>query len=199
MMMNNQINFNIETLDGESFYVNIPRTHAEKYWGACGDNPYAKYGLDYLQEAICGLKGIDPVSQQLIADDILTIETPLIQLENKVIRLIIIPEFSIHLLQVSFQFKLIYSNLDWLAQQYSRESCRRPTIGYLRNDDIIPVIGIIRAKCSQIGGYFKIKGENISSSILTNVYGEDKEMPEYVWLEYDKNSIKIPPHIEPYL
>jgi hypothetical protein len=198
--INNQIVFCIENLEGVSFSVSIPRVAAERFYRRPGmwrdRNPYAKYGLDILQEAICKINGVDPVSQQLIAEEALTISTPLIPLENKVLTLIIIPPFSIDISQKYISYHQINANIDWLGRQsYYPETA----IGWLLSDYInepLFVVGIMR-------DYFKIKGINIPNSLLFNVEGPFRnttQLPEYVWLQYDKNCMKIPPpNICPFL
>ena len=66
-----QIQFTIQTLDGETFQVSIPVTEAEQVYQET-NSPYNHYGLDYLKDAICSSTGNDPVSQQLIGEEELT-------------------------------------------------------------------------------------------------------------------------------
>jgi hypothetical protein len=85
-----QIQFTIQTLDGETFQVGIPLTEAELGWEE------SHYALDYLKNAICSSTGNDPVSQQLICgEEELTISTPLLSLVDTVITLIVKPSFTI--------------------------------------------------------------------------------------------------------
>jgi hypothetical protein len=84
-----QTQFTIQTLDGETFQVSIPLTEAELGWEE------SHYALDYLKDAICSSTGNDPVSQQLICEEELTISTPLLPLVDTVITLIVKPSFTI--------------------------------------------------------------------------------------------------------
>ena len=90
-----QIQFTIQTLDGETFQVSILVTQAQKVYQGL-QSPYNHYGLDYLKDAICSSTGNDPVSQQLICEEELTIATPLLPLVDTVITLIVKPPFTIH-------------------------------------------------------------------------------------------------------
>jgi hypothetical protein len=90
-----QIQFTIQILNGETFPVSIFVTQAKKVYQG-HQYPYNHYGLDYLKDAICSSTGTDPVSQQLICQEELTIATPLIPLVDTVIILIVKPPFTIH-------------------------------------------------------------------------------------------------------
>jgi hypothetical protein len=95
-MTQQQKQFTIQTLDGETFQVSIPVTQAKKVYQGL-QSPYNHYGLDYLKDAICSSTGNDPVSQQLIYEEELTSSTPLIPLVDTVITLIVKPPFTINL------------------------------------------------------------------------------------------------------
>jgi hypothetical protein len=208
-MNSTEIEFTIQSLDGETFPVSIERAAGEKYWRRCGNrllrNPYSKYGLDILKEAICKITGNDPISQQLVADKPLNISTPIIPLANQLITLIIMPPFSITFKpqESSHYFHPIDANIDWFMKNSPAPS---PIICYLHSainnpPSPIEVIGIYRA-------HFKIKGSNIPPQYLKNKHAPlsytsqiqfpeqyNWQLPEYVWLRYDNRIMNIPhPH-----
>ena len=93
-----EIEFTIQTLDGDTFTVSIPLSEAVKVWpGAFTsiNSLYAQYGLDVLKDAICNHNGTDPDRQQLICQEELTISTPLPPLATSVITLIVMSPFQI--------------------------------------------------------------------------------------------------------
>jgi hypothetical protein len=181
-----QIHFTIQTLEGETIQVSIPLTDAVKVCQA-GSCPYHYYGLDYLKDAICSSTGNDPVSQQLIGEEELTISTPLLPLVDTVITLIVKPSFTI---------KFIATQLGWpLVQRFLVRPGRElwiicyfhPKISNLR------VIG-------QRGDYFKIATEDLKSTNallrtshlqLSEPYLITTDTPTYGWLRFAKDHMKI--------
>ena len=190
IMNTTEIEFTILSLDGDTFQVSIERAAAEKYWHQ-PYNPYSKYGLDTLKEAISKITGNDPITQQLVVTKILTISTPIIPLANQVITLIIIPPFSVAftLGMSANYFYPINANIDWLTE--TQNSSTAPTICYLHSTTLLSPIEVIGMDRS----HFKIKSDNIPFQYL-NTPDCDRyywKLPEYVWLKYDKHRMIIPP------
>lgn len=103
-----QIQFTIQTLEGETFQVSIPLSEAEKTWtqkqNECSPAQYScshcnsfyeQHGLDSLKDAIHNHNGTANAIQQLICQEELTISTPLIPLATSVITLIVMVPFRI--------------------------------------------------------------------------------------------------------
>jgi hypothetical protein len=187
-LVNYEMEFSIQSLDGDLFQVKISRYKAEKVW-KLNHNPYIKYGLDVLKDEISKHTGIDTINQQLIADEILTIATSIIPLENQVITLIIKPSFTIRLVPSDCprQIDVINWNSDcsWRCKYI---------LCYLHCTTNIVQIEVI----GQYRGYFKIASKNLPHDLLQDTNWTDSVpyimnyiTPKYVWLQCDKNGIKI--------
>jgi hypothetical protein len=156
-----------------------------------GSYPFHYYGLDYLKEAICSSTGNDPVSQQLIGEEELTISTPLLPLVDTVITLIVKPTFTIEFIQKPTPVVyLLLGNLHPFPQSIVCYFHRRlsPLILNLR------VIG-------QRRDYFKIATADLkavkhialrkSHFPLSKPYIITDNTPTYVWIQFDKDNMKI--------
>ena len=185
-----QIQFTIQTLDGETFQVSIFVTQAQKVYQG-HQYPYNHYGLDYLKDAICSSTGTDPVSQQLICEEELTIATPLLPLVDTVITLIVKPPFTIH---------FVSNNCHTLEKHwpctYGQHLSR--TVCYLISEQLttIRVIG-------QRLDYIKIatadlKVADVVLRTLTShlsrrhvLYNITDNTPTHVWLRFNKEHMTI--------
>jgi hypothetical protein len=182
-----QIQFTIQTLLGESFQVSISVTEAEKvYRPANHSDPYNNYGLDYLKEAISIHTGNDPVSQQLICQEELTNSTPLITLASSVITLIVKPSFTIKFITPPYLIQRLLIRPHYLARI---ECYLFVSLSKLR----VSVRGIV-------DDYFKIAIADLilANAILLvhesphqNSYIITTDTPTYVWLRFYKSHIKI--------
>jgi len=186
-----QIQFTIQTLDGETFQVSIPVTEAEQVYQE-NNSPYNHYGLDYLKDAICSSTGNDPVSQQLIGEEELTNRTPLIPLVDTVITLIVKPPFTIEFITPQSVHRL-------LIHPYPLLSDPAGPVCYLRS-------GLSNLRVSARGivdNYFKIAiADLISANAILQLY-ESADLnrinkyiithstPTYVWLRFSKDHINI--------
>jgi hypothetical protein len=185
-----QIQFTIQTLQGETFQVSLPVTEAEKVYQEPSFR-YKYYGLDYLKEAICSSTGNDPVSQQLIGEEELTIQTSLLPLVDTVITLIVKPSFTI---------KFIATQLG--VRRFLQLGVRRFLVAPGREQWIIcyfhPKISNLRA-IGQRGDYFKIAIADLKSTNaylgccqqLSEPYLITTDTPTYGWIRFDKDNMKI--------
>jgi hypothetical protein len=184
-----QIQFTIQTLEGESFQASILVTEAEKvYRPANHSDPYNNYGLDYLKEAICIHTGNDPVSQQLICQEELTSSTPLIPLASSVITLIVKPSFTIKFITPHPSVHRLLMHPHYLA----------PIVCYL----FISLSNLRVSVRGIVDDYFKIAiADLISANAILQVHESvhhhlnsyiiTTDTPTYVWLQFHKSHIKI--------
>ena len=177
-----QIQFTIQTLLGETFQVSLPVTEAEKVYQEPSFR-YKYYGLYYLKEAICSSTGNDPVSQQLIGEEELTIQTSLLPLVDTVITLIVKPSFTIKFIATQLgvqRFLVAPGREQWIICYF------HPKISNLR------AIG-------QRGDYFKIAIADLKSTNaylgccqqLSEPYLITTDTPTYGWIRFDKDNMKI--------
>jgi hypothetical protein len=193
-MNSTEIEFTIQKLNGETFSVSIPRSEGEKFWQK-SQNLYNNYGLDTLNDVISKHNGTDPVTQQLFCEKELTISESLIPLSNQLITLIIKPSFYI-------EFALQANGLPMLPGAYLlvdnilsglHISINWAKVCYLHcpafQNMQIQVIG-------QYRDFFKIATQNMPQHFLRVHYNHSEpyiinsETPKYVWLRYDKRSMK---------
>jgi hypothetical protein len=195
-MTTTDIHFTIQNLDGETFQVSMARKSAQKICKQT-DNLihiplWEQYGLDILKDAIYVHSGCDPCTQQLIQEEELTLSTPLIPLENKVITLIIKPSF-----QIEFVSPLSphYYQIDAITSYLSGTHSYKYTICFLNNKTQIPQIEVL----GKYRYYLKIASKNLPPQYLVALcgfgqYSIDLSTPTYVWLRYDNRSMKIVLH-----
>jgi hypothetical protein len=185
-MISTEIKFTIQCLDGDTFQVSIPRTEAEKIMPRHA-NQYDKYGLDVLNDVISKHNGTDPITHQLFGDQELTISTPLIPLENKVITLMIKPSFRIEFSlgpSSSWQYEYqLYDNITDLSHDSVLRVSREPILSYSQRD--IPQIEVI----GQYRDFLKIASQKLPH-FRNNNFHQTPPL-KYVWLRYDKWSMKI--------
>ena len=188
-----QIQFTIQTLEGETFQVSIPLTQAEKVFQK-KTNKYHYYGLDYLKDAICSSTGNDPVSQQLIGEEELTIQTPLLPLVDTVITLIVKPPFTIEFIQKP-------TPVVYLLQGNINTDEAQSIVCYFHNcHPLYPLILNLRV-IGQKRNYFKIATADLnavkhialrmSPFPLSKPYLITVTTPTYVWIQFDKDNMKI--------
>jgi hypothetical protein len=190
-MLTNNIEFIIQTLEGNTFPVSIPQTEAERIVcaTAVSFNPYNKYGLDVLKDAICKQTGIDPVTQQLVGHDELTVYTPLLDLANKVITLIIKPSISCSLAWTSRHYFQLIRDLKYL-KDFSDPTLAPYTyqhvICYLYSETQMPPIEAIGQK----ENYIKLAIKNIPPELIFTFNGwsykpmkSNYETPKNLWLQ----------------
>ena len=184
-----QIQFTIQTLLGETFQVSISVTEAEKvYRPANHSDPYNKYGLDYLKEAISIHTGNDPVSQQLICQEELTSRTPLIPLASSVITLIVKPSFTIKFIAPPYIIQRLLIHHHYLASivcylVVSLSNLRVSVRGIVDDYFKIAITDLISANAILIA--HETEGPPQNSYIITT------DTPTYVWLQFYKSHIKI--------
>ena len=197
-MNSTEIQFTIQCLDGDMFPISIARTDAENVF--CGErNLYHQYGLDVLKDAISVHNGTDPVIQQLICEEELTISDSLIPLENKVITLMIKPSFLIEfsLKRPYPKSHLHYHLVDNIKYLAVPSNTPEPIICYLQSENLPRIEAI-----GQYRDFFKIKTKNIPQSDLRCIYAgvpsneqfvlfESPLLTSTVWLRYDNRSMKI--------
>ena len=200
-----QIQFTIQTLLGETFQVSIPVTDVEKVFQK-KTNKYHYYGLDYLKDAICSSTGNDPVSQQLIGEEELTIATPLLPLVDTVITLIVKPSFTIEFTALPTEnvvYMLLSTNDTPLAPISDWNDSSLSIICYLC-DGLRTWFPQKQFKLRVIGqrrDYFKIATADLnpvkhialrnSPFPLSKPYIITDNTPTYVWLRFDKDNMKI--------
>jgi hypothetical protein len=194
-----QIKFTIQSLDGETFPISILRRAAQKIYNKSTmkyfshDPIYKQYGLDVLKDAICVYKGTDPCIQQLVCGEELTLSTPLIPLENKVITLILKPSFRIEFANPTSDLAPHQYAIDAINSYLAGSRIYKYTICLLNNKTQIPQIEVL----GMYRNYFKIASEHLPSQYLTSwAYGNKvpyiicPDTPKYVWLR-DEQSIKM--------
>jgi hypothetical protein len=204
-MIPQQIHFTIQTLLGETFQVSIPLTQAENIF-LDNTSPYHYYGLDYLKDAICSSTGTDPVSQQLICQEELTIRTPLLPLVDTVITLIVKPSFTIEFTALPTE-NVVYMLLS------TKDTPPAPISDW--NDSSLSIICYLcdglrtwfpqkQFKLRVIGqrrDYFKIAITDLHevnellrtsrSGRISTPYLITTNTPTYLWLHVDNDTMKI--------
>ena len=200
-MNSTQIEFTIQRLDGETFSVKISHTDAERYWHQLIESAYNTYGLDILKEAITEHNGTDPVSQQLFCEKELTISDSLIPFANQLITLVIKPSFRIEFandITTSTTYKL-----DDRIESLHHTTYLWSVICYLHIPPITlenPSITLENISIEVVGqfrDFFKIATNNLPAHFLGETqpnpgpYIITTNTPKYVWLLYDKRSMKI--------
>ena len=148
--------------------------------------------MDYLKDAICSSTGNDPVSQQLIGEEELTIQTPLLPLVDTVITLIVKPPFTIEFIQ-----KL--SPVVYLLQGHINTDEAQSIVCYFLRR-LSPLILNLRV-IGQRRDYFKIATADLkavkhialrmSPFPLSKPYLITVTTPTYVWIQFDKDNMKI--------
>jgi hypothetical protein len=191
-MNSTQIEFTIQTLNGETFSVKVSHTDVARSWHQLTESAYNKYGLDILKEAISEHNGADPVTQQLFCEKELTISDSLIPLANQLITLMIKPSFRIRFTNcIAGSYKL-----DDMSDSLHHTTYIWSVICYL----YIPPITLENISIEVVGrfrDFFKIATNNIPVHHLVVYDGGSwpyiitTKTPKYVWLLYDKKSMKI--------
>ena len=186
-----QQQFTIQTLLGETFQVSIPLTQAENIF-LDNTSPYHYYGLDYLKDAISIHTGNDPVSQQLICQEELTIQTPLLPLVDTVITLIVKPPLTIEFIHTP-------TPVVYLLQGHINTDEAQSIVCYLLRR-LSPLILNLRV-IGQKRNYFKIATADLkavkhialrkSKFPLSKPYLITVTTPTYVWIQFDKDNMKI--------
>lgn len=91
------ITFNIQTLEGKNFSVDLPLELCQKVHRQ--DAPlrdyYDQYGLDHLKEAISRETGTDPVCQTIVGTDELNINSRLLEYRDIVLTLLVTPPLTV--------------------------------------------------------------------------------------------------------
>ena len=195
-----QIQFTIQTLDGETFQVSIPLTDAEKVFQK-KTNKYHYYGLDYLKDAICSSTGNANVSQQLIGEEELTIQTPLLPLVDTVITLIVKPPLTIEFIHTPTPVMYLLLGAPYTPNQipgWNKEELS--IVCYFHNyQPLYPLILNIRV-IGQRRDYFKIAIADLKAAnavlrngpiLRSNPYLITVATPTYVWLRFNKDNMKI--------
>ena len=191
-MISTEIKFIIQTLNGNTFPISISRALE-----VCSptSNPYNKYGLDVLKEAISVHTGTPPIVQQLFGKRELTISDSLLPLAGQVIILIEKPSFYIDFIPTPvgsiYEFQLD-ANIEYLAGDGPPDKWDA-VICYLSGSIILPIKVI-----GQHREHFKIETKELPYHLLqaSNLwlparYIITNKTPEYLWLRYDKRSMKI--------
>ena len=205
----NQIEFTIQTLDGTQHTVSISKTDAKYFYDENNifHNIYAKYGLDYLKEAISKKCGVAIYAQQLVySSEIVTISTPLVDMD-KVITLIINPPFYVSIkeececTQVDCICSPCTTGIMYPIYQYRGASglLSPHDLVLAKNDTsnsipLIEVIGLDR-------DLFRVEVANLPkdnifldcSEQLISVYTPKPDDPKYGWLRYDSNCMQMRP------
>jgi hypothetical protein len=200
----NQIEFTIQTLDGTQHTVSIFKTDAKHFYDENNiyHNKYAKYGLDYLKEAISKKCGVAIYSQELIySSEIVTISTPLVDMD-KVITLIINPPFYVSIKEECTQVdgNLVYRMMYPIYLYRGARGLLSPhDLGLSKNDTsnsipLIEVIGLDR-------DLFRVEIANLPkdnifldcSEQLISVYTPKPDDPKYGWLKYNSNCMEMRP------
>ena len=209
-MIQQQIQFTIQTLLGETFQVSIPVTDAEKVF-LKNTTPYHYYGLDYLKHAICSSTGNDPVSQQLICQEELTIQTPLLPLVDTVITLIVKPPFTIYFLSTQIPpvlFQLLGGCSAAGRESWTSGDTPLSIVCYFHNyhphpsgHGYYPLISNLRV-IGQRRDYFKIATTNLNTVNTEELLIQNSpaaiarylitdNTPTHVWLRFDKDRMRI--------
>ena len=187
-----QIQFTIQTLDGETFQVSIPVTEAEKVYKG-RRSAYNHYGLDYLKDAISIHTGNDPVSQQLFCQEELIIATPLLSLVDTVITLIVKPPFTI---------KFVSNNWHTLEKHWACADglLLRETVCYVNCEQLttLRVIGLrldyIKIATADLKVAETLRGWDVVLSTMSSrhvLYNITDNTPTHVWLRFNRVNMII--------
>ena len=198
------VTFNIQTLEGETFSVDLPLELCEKVHRP--DAPlrdyYDQYGLDHLKLAISGVTGTDQVCQKIVGKDELNIESRLLDYRDQVLTLLVTSLITVKF--VNMPYTPFYCKIEkcmsvdpwqernaWLNNEeefnpHKKHECRIICYLSLQLTDEILVIGRDR-------DYFKVLFKSLPTENLRAVaspydvpsyklYEVTDTEPEYVWI-----------------
>jgi hypothetical protein len=200
-----QIQFTIQTLEGETFQVSIPLSEAEKTYveGALDLTllfNHEKYGLDALNDAIRNHNGTENDIQQLVCDEELTIQTYLPSLVDKVITLIVKSPFQIEF--ISTPGSCVHPLLACRGKGLFSDLHTDTFIAYLHLWYEMTTHGHQLRVVGQMRDYFKIAFADINDSggVVRKTrwvnsqapsYQITEDTPSHVWLHFNKAYMKI--------
>jgi hypothetical protein len=186
--------FTIQNLEGKIFDVAITQAQAD----AQEDSFRDKYPLDYLNDAISKKTGIDSAAQELVADEVVTIETDLLALVNKPLTLLVKQGSIIRFVVCAGPWdKHIYPIYKGIP--FEKASWKHPIISSicdLSSDTVLPdlqVVGITRS-------WVKVELRNIPEQHLVCLlpwpvtYNIKETDPCFVYFKYQPAYMKIIPN-----
>ena len=202
------IDLTIQTLGGKTFQVTLEIEKANKIYregGALND----LYALDYLKLEITKINGVDPIRQQLIAENPLTIKTSLQALANTTIQLLIIAPLKLNIIKenlfgqhhysINIQMWYPHQKLSGTDLMFSFNHCG--CICYFQSNSRtyahLPEIEVVGYDSCR--GFLKIEIERLPQDNLKKLTisnGDDKYTinpsdPKYGWLRYDERTMDL--------
>lgn len=212
------VTFNIQTLEGKTFSVDLPLELVEKvhHQEAPLRDYYDQYGLDHLKEAICQERGVDPVCQTIIGQRELNINSLLLDYSDLLLTLLVTPSltvtfrgvlaketestsrvYSYYQLEKSMSVDIWEEALEEGEKDSGSNKHECELICYLSLEDTLTEIQVV----GRSRDYFKVLFKSLPSAHLkcqrNFLTQEAKDYkirdtdPEYVWIRYRPEQMEV--------